>query len=49
MDGRLLNIGLTPAPKAVIMIITNNRRIYEKAVENIEIMEVAEKEQMKKM
>ena len=30
------------------MIITNSRRIYEKAVENIEIMEVAEKEQMQK-
>jgi phage terminase large subunit-like protein len=30
------------------MVITNNRHIYEKAVENIEIMEVAEKEQMQK-
>lgn len=30
------------------MIITNNRRIYEKAVENMEVMEMTEKEQMQK-
>lgn len=42
------NIGFTPAPKAVIMIITNSRRIYEKAVENMDVMEMTEKEQMQK-
>lgn len=30
------------------MIITNNKRIYEKAVENMEVMEMTEKEQMQK-
>ena len=30
------------------MVITNNRHIYEKAVENMEVMEMAEKEQMQK-
>lgn len=30
------------------MIITNSRRIYEKAVENMDVMEMTEKEQMQK-
>jgi len=30
------------------MVITNNRHIYEKAVENMEVMEMTEKEQMQK-